>query len=259
MFSLEVKGWMRSALAAVGAGALLAATGANAAVTFSGTSGSLAASVTFAKVAGNQLKVVLTNTSSSDTLVPADLLTAVFFNVTGNPTLSKISGVLTAGSSVFYDPDGQPLNGVIGGEWAYKRDAVAPLAYGANYGISSTGIQIFGPADVFPGANLAGPVEPNGPQYGILSAGDNTATGNPGGIKNSGGLIKNSVTFILGGFTGKLADISGITFQYGTDRVKEPHFGGGTGTTGTAPEPGMIWLMGASLVAAGGVIRRRRT
>ena len=216
-------------------------------VTFTGSSGNLSASAAFDIVGGN-LQVVLTNTSSTDVLNPAQVLTALFFNVAGDPALSRLSAVLTAGSSVFYDPDGQPAGGVVGGEWAYKNSLLgAPL--GANSGISSSGLGLFGPGDRFPGSDLEPPDSPDGVQYGLLSAGDNTATGN-GGITGSGGLIKNSVTFTLdslpGGFT--LADISNVSFQYGTTLGEEPNIPGGPcrdcppPPTTQAPEPS-TWLM----------------
>jgi hypothetical protein len=181
----------------VASGTFAFAASANSSVIWAGSSGNLHASVEFA-LSGSNLLVTLTNTSTADTLVPADLLNAVFFDVDGDPALTRTSGVLAPGSSVFYDGDGQPAGGVIGGEWAYANGL---NQYGANSGISSTGLGIFGPSNVFAGANLAGPAEPDGPQYGLLSAGDNALTGN-GGITGSGGLIRNSVVFTLGGLPG---------------------------------------------------------
>jgi hypothetical protein len=57
---------------------------ASAAVTVTSTNGSLAASAQFDTVAGN-LRVVVTNTSVADALVPTDILTAIFFDLIGNP------------------------------------------------------------------------------------------------------------------------------------------------------------------------------
>src|SRR5262245_14749989 len=50
------------------------------ALTFIGTSGSLAASVEFVQ-SGSNLQVRLTNTSSTDVLVPTDVLTGVYFDI----------------------------------------------------------------------------------------------------------------------------------------------------------------------------------
>jgi len=220
---------------------LLASPASKAQLTFSWYSGDLAASATFSTLSENRLQVVLTNTSTADVLVPTDVLTAVFFNIAGNPTLTRTSALLSAGSSVVYDS--APAGGVVGGEWAYNTGLVgAPL--GSNQGISSTGVNLFGPGDRFPGGNLAGPNSPNGLQYGILSAGDLSGTGN-GGITGSEGLIRNSVTFTLGGWTGQLADINNVSFLYGTSLAP-------------IPEPEIYAMMLAGLGLMGFVANRRR-
>jgi len=222
--------------------------------TVTGTQGSLSASATFdASVAGT-LTVTLTNTSASDVLVPADVLTALFFSLDG-ATLTKVSAVLAGGSTVFYDPQGQPAGGVVGGEWAYKA-GLAGAPNTADMGISSTGVGLFGPGDRFPGADLAPPTSPDGLQYGILSAGDNTGTGNAG-VTGSGGLIKNSVvfTFTIAGFTDLDTQLSKVSFQYGTNLTDEPNF---TTTDITLPDGGMtLSLLGLALGSLGMLARRR--
>ena len=233
-------------------------------VTYTGSQGSLAASVSF-EVSGSNLIVNLTSTSSADILNPASVLTGFGFDIAGNPTLTRTSAVLAGGSTVFYDPDGQPAGGVVGGEWAYKSGI---SFQGATQGISSSGLGLFGPGDRFPGANLAGPDSPNGLQYGLLSAGDNSATGN-GGITGSGGLIKNSVVFALSGLPNTFnifADISYVVFQYGIS-LDEPHFAG-TCTSNCEPpppppppqvmEPASLALLGTGLIGYGTMWRRRR-
>jgi hypothetical protein len=98
---------------------------------FSGSSGTLAGQATFS-IVGSSLQVQLTNTSSSDVLVPADVLTAVFFDISlGAPTLTPSQAILDPGSSVFYDSDGQPAGGIVGGEWAYKAGIAAAPPGGA--------------------------------------------------------------------------------------------------------------------------------
>src|SRR6186713_256894 len=67
---------------------------ASAAVTVTSTNGTLAASAQFDTVAGN-LRVVVTNTSVADALAPIDILTAIFFDLFGNPTLSTISALVS--------------------------------------------------------------------------------------------------------------------------------------------------------------------
>lgn len=225
---------------------------AQAQFTWTGTSGSgpnaKAATAKFDKLGGD-LVVTLTNIATTDVDEPTDVLTAVFFSITGGDvSLTRGSATLAANSFVIYDPEGQPAGGVVGGEWAYKNGLSG--APGSNkYGISSTGVDLFGPGDRFPGPNLAGPDSPDGVQYGLLSAGDDPSTGN-GGITGSDGLINNSVVFTLGGLGAgfDLSRITSVWFQYGT-ALSEPSF------PGQLPAPGSLGLLGLAGLAAA---RRRR-
>lgn len=221
---------------------------AQAQVTFSGSSGLLAASAEFS-VSGSSLIVTLSNTSQSDVMVPTDVLTGVFFNISGAPmSLGRVSGLLAPGSTIFYDPEGQPAGGVIGGEFAYNG-SLAGAPGNRTYGISSSGLNLFGPGDLFPGPDLCPPVNPDGLQYGFLSSGDNTATGNSA-ILNGGGLIKHAAVFTLSGVGANfdLGRVQQVWFQYGTD-LSEPGF------EGNVPAPaGAAAFALASLFAA----RRRR-
>lgn len=235
---------------------------------FQFSSGSRSAQVQFT-ASGNLLTVQLTNTSMADVLVPADVLTAVFFTLAGNPTLTPISAIVVPGSVVHGDP-AHPYPGPtdVGGEWAYH----APLnAHGAQQGISSVGLGLFGPADRFdPSSNLQGPASPNGLQYGISSAGDDPNTGNGGVMGN--GLIRNSVSFLLEGLPLNFNlgfGVSHIVFQYGTD-LSEPSFPGtpprtpffppleDQDTDPAVPEPvtALSTLLSMGALAAAGLRRR---
>jgi len=234
----------RSTVALLGIAALsLSMVGQAQAITFTGSSGSLSASADFT-IASGSLQVVLTNTSSADVLNPAQVLTGVFFSVAGPSNFSSLSAVLTAGSTVIYDAQGQPAGGVVGGEWAYGT-GLSGAPNGATSGISSSGLGLFG-NPTFPGPNLQNPVAVNGVQYGIVSAGDDAATGN-GGITGSGGLIRNSVTFSLGniGANFNLAGITNVSFQYGTS-LTEPNI-----PSRGVPEPSTLLLLGAGLAGIG--------
>jgi hypothetical protein len=220
------------------------ARGALAAI-FTGSSGTLSASAEFV-ASGSNLVVTLTNTSLNDVLVPADVLTAVFFSLSGDPLLGKTSAVLGSGSSVFFgvaDP-----GDVVGGEWAYARGLGGnPDLLGANQGISSSGLGVFAPGNRFPGNNLQGPADPDGIQYGIASAGDDPSTGNAP-VTGANALIRNQVVFTLSGLpTG--SSISNVWFQYGTS-LDEPNIPPPPGTP--VPEPASLLLFGSGLVVFAG-------
>jgi hypothetical protein len=205
-------------------------------VTFSSSSGELAASAVFDIVSGN-LQVTLRNTSMMDVVRPVDVLTAVFFSAKG--TLTPISALLPSGSVALFGPDG---GGNVGGEWAYAS-GLSGAPGGANSGISSTGLDLFGAAN-FSGPNLYDPEALDGLNYGITSAGDDPAIGN---AKVTGGvpLIKDSVVFTLGAYSGfSLTDISDVTFQYGTSLSEVQ-----------VPEPGTLLLLGSGLI---GLVAYRR-
>ncbi len=223
-------------------------------ISFAFTSGSRSASVEFTR-SGSDLLVELTNTSLADVLVPTDVLTAVFFQVDGDPALTRVSALVPAGNSVLVGGSGSdvtPSGGVVGGEWAYANGISNPAGF--NEGISSTGLSDFGSGNLFPGDNLQGPASPDGLQYGITSAGDDLSTGN-GGVSGQN-LIKNSVVFTLAGFSGEPdALITAARFLYGTS-LSEPQFNGTPSII--VPEPS-VFVLALSGIAAALVWRRRYT
>lgn len=225
-----------------------------------GTPGTgLAASAAFTNLGGGNLQIVLTNTGG-DALIPADVLTAFFFNCSCG-TLTPVSAVLTSGSIVLYDPDGQPAGGNVGGEWAYET-GLAGAPHGATRGIGSAGFALFGSSN-FNGPDLDPPDAVAGDNYGIISNSDDPTTGNQavtGGVP----LIQNSVTFVLSGYTGGTVTsntFSNMSFQYGSG-LEEPNLsGGGTGGgsgENLVPEPTSLLLLGSGLSMTAFRMRRRK-
>jgi hypothetical protein len=146
--------------------------------------------------------------------------------------LRPVSAVVPAGSSVLFGNTG-PGNSV-GGEWTYA-EGLAGAPGGLEYGISSSGLGLFGPHDLFGGKNLQGSTGPNGLEYGIVSNADNPATGNTP-VTGQNALIRDRVVFTLTGLPEGFdpsRDLREVFFQYGTSLSE-----GGI----TIPEPRMLLL-----------------
>ena len=238
------------------------------AVTLTGTGpGGRSASVTFdtASFGGvNYLTVVLTNTATYDSQIPTEILTAIFFSLPGDPTLSRTAGLSGAYTNPFNGSDikGGPDVLNIGTEWAYRSGLSVS---GFNQGLSSIGTNLFGAGDRFitcSDCDLQGPDAPDGLQYGITTTNDNGANDN-GGVDGAE-LVRNSVLFLLGGIAAGFdpsTSITSVRFQYGTD-LAETYFGNGGysggGGSSRVPYPSSLALIGFGALGAVLVARRRR-
>jgi len=179
------------------------------AIVFEGNSGNLSAKVLFWQE-GTQLKFQLFNMSGTSISAEQDVLTALFFTVANQPTLTPVSVVLAAGSTILR-PVSLPPDGVsVGGEWAYKHATVKSI--GLEYGVSVTQYNgIFGQTNRFPGPIIGG----NGNNFsnvghGLIGPGGTSLTKFP--------LISSSVIFTLDGLPETfdlLTDIMNVWFQYG--------------------------------------------
>ena len=230
---------------------------------FTFSSGTRAASADFSQSGGN-LVVTLTNTFAGDVLVPTDVLTAVFFDISGSPALTPVSATVAGGSSVVYTTncDVNPCAGAtnVGGEWGFGSGLAPQGPVTGAYGLSSTGARTGLGAPNFPtGLDYQSPASLDGLQFGITSAGDNLATGNAG-VTNSA-LIKNSVVFTLSGLGAGPYAISNVFFLYGTSIGGEDACPGGTcgggGGGNPIPEPG--YLLTLALLGVPVVLRYRKT
>lgn len=210
----------------------------------------LAARATFVQD-GTDLFVTLENISTFDVLAPSDVLTAVYFDMDGAITLTKVRATLTDGSEVLFPPenndDGLDANGEVGGEYAYRNNLSGP----AHNVISGVGLDDYmGPNDLFPGTPLWGPPSdsPNGLGYGITSDGDDPTVGNAK-VTGDVPLVRSGIIF----------EFSGLPIGYDLDTsVHNVLFNYGTEFSPT-PAPSAMALGATGLAIAGWWTRRRRT
>jgi hypothetical protein len=114
-----------------------------------GSDGSLTlqAEVSFS-VSGNHLVIDLSNTATFKTLDPSDILTAVYFDIKGNPKLTNPTAVVAAGSVLFQSPSQSILKTPASlmlkstpGGWDYESGGTKSVS--ENYGFGAAGLDRF--------------------------------------------------------------------------------------------------------------------
>lgn len=222
------------------------------------TNKTLSASASFA-VFDQKLIITLSNTATYDANDANDILTAIFFSITGNPTLSGTSAVLGPDTAIKNRPgmSGPGMN--VGGAWAY-HDSPTGLPHDATEEISIANLKSFGKGSRFSGLKLA---PSGGAAFGVTT--DFDSLGNDKGSFKHQQLIENTVVFTMGGlptnFT--LADISDVSFQYGTDLKSADldlagTIDGGSNGNSTVPEPTTTMLVVAGLLGTFALARKPR-
>jgi hypothetical protein len=251
----------RFCTAALAAALAFTVTSANAAVTYGGSAPgndageTNSATATFALSASGtttDLVITLTDTAAYKPNDSSDMLTSVFFTLAGDPTFTKVSGLLGAGSGAVESGTNLTIaGGIIGGSWAYAA-ALHDAPGGANEGISSTAYSFFGPSNLFPGNKLPGDSNPpDGVAGGLTSAVDDGSKYNS--CLSGQPFIRDSAVFTLGCVAGNfsLSQISNVNFGYGT--IPDQFI-----AAIMVPEPGAISLVGAGLLFLGLFARKPR-
>lgn len=239
-------------------------------VVFSGTGAgeegvNLSASALFT-VEGSTLKITLQNTGDSSGTtkdLPSNQLSGVFFDLPTGVSLTPVSAVVASGALVQANSCSTGLcNGAttnVGGEFAYNTSNDSwDGNHQGNHAVSGSGY-IGLSAGNMGGPNLDGTDAPNGPNFGIIA--DNSAFKPNGGLAGVP-LIKKEVVFALAmtkngqAYSGlELAQISNVSFQYGTG-FGQPSFSGGGGDGSQIPEPAALLLL---VPAIGMAVSRRNS
>jgi hypothetical protein len=237
-----VKGFIRFGVVAL---ALICSTGTLKAQTFVGGTSPLHASATFSITGGGDLDIVFTNTGTDPASGTAAVLTGLFFDISGSPTLSRTGSSIDENGSSYVNGS---LSGVLGDHWAANFGrTLSGAPNNALNGIGASGFGgVFGAGDTFSGVNAS----PQGVDYGIVGY------GGPGSVNSQQGpQLQSSVHVVLNSTVTLPANtvISNVWFQYGSAISGEPGF-----PAVPAPPALLTALMGATLPGAGFVMQRLR-
>ena len=203
-------------------------------ITFSDSFGSYAK---FDVESGNLQITLWTDRNST---VNSEVLTALFFDISGISSLTRNSAtvpiVSASGGTNSFVYEGThwglttPLD--VGGEWAYKSSLSLPGL--GSQGIGTAGLDgTFGASDLFPGPDLNSKQAPDGGDFGLIGLASPGVAGAGYDV-----LVRNTTVFLLSGLpTGfdPEASVQNVSFQYGTSLTQ-------------VPEPATLLFLGAGLI-----------
>jgi hypothetical protein len=203
----------------------------------------------------NTLKITLSNTSSTTGgLGPGDMLTGLFFDISGTPSLNRstatadvastssfintvVGGLTNTGSAVADPKD-------IRGEFSFDQKSSGSLSgVTQHYGIGTSGYSTFGSMNTFQDGSQGSFYDrnnktgPDGVDFGLAPSGSLSFNGNNDAAKSV--LIQNAAVFVFSGTgLGMSNVISNPRFQWGTALNEDSVTTTGTTTTGSTTGTG---------------------
>lgn len=203
-------------------------------------------------LSGSTLAILLSNTSG-DTAAQGDTLTGIVFSINGSQTLSfDMTGPtcgesLGAGSAIWTSGAASNTSDALCGSWTSVLAALPPVP--AEFGVATTGFN-----GEFNGGSIT--LGNASPDYGIV--GSTTFPGTIGGSKFP--FIQNQLLFNFGVTSGTFteADITGVSFLFGTDGTADVPGTCLRCTSQDVPEPSSMALFGIAGAMLWMFARRKR-